>query len=91
MVSKMCQLPFSIGKSYQCKFTWDVVDMDACHLLVGRPWEFDQNVNTLEGKIFICLHEKNKKIVLLPFNLKSENQLATNLIVINGISFHCEV
>lgn len=44
MVSKMCQLPFSIGKSYQCKFTWDVVDMDACHLLLGRPWEFDQNV-----------------------------------------------
>ncbi|XP_074297148.1 uncharacterized protein LOC141627833 [Silene latifolia] len=42
-VDKQCIVPFSIGKVYKDEVLCDVVPMDACHLLLGRPWEFDRN------------------------------------------------
>lgn len=36
-VNKRCLVQFSIGKNYQDEVLCDVVPMDACHLLLGRP------------------------------------------------------
>ena len=36
-VTEQCHVPISIGKIYQDSVTCDVVDMDACHILLGRP------------------------------------------------------
>ena len=36
-VTEQCCIPFSIGK-YKDEVMCDVVDMDACHMLFGRPW-----------------------------------------------------
>jgi hypothetical protein len=33
---------FSIGQKYQDQVWCDVVPMDACHLLLGRPWQYDR-------------------------------------------------
>ncbi|GKV38616.1 hypothetical protein SLEP1_g46505 [Rubroshorea leprosula] len=41
-VTKRCLVSFSIGNKYQDKVWCDVIPMDACHLLLGRPWQFDQ-------------------------------------------------
>ncbi|GKA51522.1 putative reverse transcriptase domain-containing protein [Tanacetum coccineum] len=38
-VSKCVHVPFSMGKTYNDNVWCDVVPMDACHLLLGRPWE----------------------------------------------------
>ena len=35
-VTEQCRIPFSIGK-YKDEVLCDVVDMDACHMLLGRP------------------------------------------------------
>ncbi|KAM1244297.1 hypothetical protein ACFX1S_035999 [Malus domestica] len=43
-VDKRCLVSFSIGKTYQDEAWCDVVPMDACHLLLGRPWQFDRKV-----------------------------------------------
>uniref|UniRef100_A0A2N9HAC1 RNA-directed DNA polymerase n=1 Tax=Fagus sylvatica TaxID=28930 RepID=A0A2N9HAC1_FAGSY len=43
VVSHRCQIKFSIGK-YEDEVYFDVLPMDACHLLLGRPWQFDRNV-----------------------------------------------
>ncbi|GJT46198.1 putative reverse transcriptase domain, zinc finger, CCHC-type, aspartic peptidase domain protein [Tanacetum coccineum] len=40
-VSKRCHVKFSIGKKYNDEVWCDVVPMDACHILLGRPWQFD--------------------------------------------------
>ena len=37
-----CKVSFSIGK-YSDEVYCDIVDMDACNLLFGRPWQFDVN------------------------------------------------
>jgi len=37
-VNSRCLISFSIGKSYHDEFWCDIIPMDACHLLLGRPW-----------------------------------------------------
>ena len=36
-VTDRCHVPISIGKFYRDPITCDVVDMDKCHILLGRP------------------------------------------------------
>jgi len=36
-VTKICRIQFSIGKNYLDEITCDVVEMDACHMILGRP------------------------------------------------------
>ncbi|XP_058112680.1 uncharacterized protein LOC131255821 [Magnolia sinica] len=43
-VTEMCQVPISIGKNYHDKVFCDVVDMDASHVLLGRPWQYDVDI-----------------------------------------------
>src|SRR5436189_1552376 len=40
--------------------------MDACHLLLGRPWEFDRSVTHDGRKNTYSLIRENKKITLVP-------------------------
>ena len=44
IVSKRCLVSFSIGLKYKDNAWYDVVVMDACHLLLGRPWQYDREV-----------------------------------------------
>jgi len=32
-----------LEKNYQEEITCDVVEMDACHMILGRPWQFDMD------------------------------------------------
>uniref|UniRef100_A0A2N9HUX4 Reverse transcriptase n=1 Tax=Fagus sylvatica TaxID=28930 RepID=A0A2N9HUX4_FAGSY len=41
-VTTRCLVNFSIRKKFQDVVMCDVVKMDACHLLLGRPWQFDR-------------------------------------------------
>ena len=36
-------MKFKIG-SYQDEVLCDVISMDICHMLLGRPWQFDRYV-----------------------------------------------
>lgn len=41
-VIKCYLVSFSIGNSYKDEAWCDVFPMDACHLLLGRPWQYDR-------------------------------------------------
>jgi hypothetical protein len=56
---------FSIG-TYQDYADCDVVPMQACSLLLGRPWEFDTDVVHHRRANKYTLVHKGKKITLLP-------------------------
>ncbi|GKB65751.1 reverse transcriptase domain-containing protein, partial [Tanacetum coccineum] len=43
-VSKRCLVHFSIGKKYSDEVWCEVVPMDACHILLGRQWQFDRKI-----------------------------------------------
>ena len=42
-VIEMCHVPFSIEKIYKSNVGSDIVYIDACHLLLGRFWQFNMN------------------------------------------------
>lgn len=41
-VNQRCLVSFSIGQNYRDEVWCDVAPMDACHLLLGRPWQYDR-------------------------------------------------
>ena len=43
-VTQQCLLNFHIGNLNK-RVLCDVVEMDACHIILGRPWLFDMNVS----------------------------------------------
>jgi hypothetical protein len=48
-VTLSCRVPISIGKHYREEVLCDVLDMDVCHILLGRPWQFDNDI-TYRGR-----------------------------------------
>ncbi|KAH9735062.1 Endonuclease [Citrus sinensis] len=65
-VSKRCLVSLSIGSIYKDKIWCDIVAMDACHLLLGRPWQYDRNVVHDGKRNTYSFMFNNTKIVLLP-------------------------
>ena len=64
-MAEQCTIPISIG-SYKDEVTCDVLDMDACHILLGRPWEFDTHA-LHEGRTNVYkLQKDGKKFSLGP-------------------------
>ncbi|KAI4372831.1 hypothetical protein MLD38_011015 [Melastoma candidum] len=49
-VTEQVQVPFSIGNNYGDEVVCEVIPMDACHLLVGRPWQYDRRARYDECK-----------------------------------------
>ena len=49
LVNEQAWVEFSIGR-YKDKVLCDVLPMDACHLLLGRPWQFDRQAIHDGGK-----------------------------------------
>ena len=41
LVTQQCRVTFSMGKCYVDEVVCDIVEMDACHLIVDRPWQYD--------------------------------------------------
>jgi hypothetical protein len=65
-VSKRSLVSFSIGTTYKDQIWCDVVSMDACHLLLGRPWLYDRHV-MYDGFLNTCTFIFNSiRVVLLP-------------------------
>ncbi|PKU72440.1 RNA-directed DNA polymerase [Dendrobium catenatum] len=62
----MCRVTFSIGKNYVCEVLCDVLEMDVCHLILGRPWQFDVGA-IYDGRANTYTFEwKQRQIRLLP-------------------------
>jgi hypothetical protein len=60
-----CRVSFSIG-SYASSVDCDVVPMEACSILLGHPWEFDNDATHHgQSNTYTFMH-KGKKITLLP-------------------------
>jgi len=60
-VSTRCLINFSIGKSYLDKLWRDIIPMDACHILLGRPWLYDWKVMHDGHLNMYTLHKNGRK------------------------------
>ena len=73
-VSKRALISFSIGSKYKDSVWCDVVTMDACHLLLGRPWQFDRSVSHDGRANTYSFNYKGVKIVLVPNRVPTESK-----------------
>ena len=55
--------------SYEDEVLYDVLPMDACHIVFGRPWYFDNDVIHRRRRTENDLKHKFKKIVLSPMSI----------------------
>ena len=70
-VIDLYHVPISIDKFYQDSFACDLVEMGACHILLGRPWKYD--VNATRGKMNIYMFNWKGRIAvmrLIPYTPK---------------------
>ncbi|XP_060170605.1 uncharacterized protein LOC132601543 [Lycium barbarum] len=73
-ITKRCLVSFSIGKIYKDQIWCDVMSMDACHLLLGRPWKYDRRAHHdgyLNTYSFIV---DGRKITLKPLHPRELNK-----------------
>lgn len=63
----------------------DVMLMDVCHILLGRPWKFDRKV-VHDGRMNTYTLEKDgKKHTLLPLNDGADKgMVGQNVLMISG-------
>jgi len=77
-ISSRYLLGFSIGKSYKDEIWCDIVPVDACHVLLGRPWLFDRSVMH-DGRLNTYTSTKDhKNITLTPLKPTSQKRPQDN-------------
>lgn len=66
-MTKKVLIKFNIG-SYHDEVLCDVVPMQACHLLLGRPWEYDVGVKHDQRPNKYAFYKDGKKHILDPLS-----------------------
>nr|KYP34441.1 hypothetical protein KK1_044600 [Cajanus cajan] len=76
-VNQQVKVKFSIG-DYKDKVLCDVIPIEACHILLGRPWQFDKHTihDGLTNKISFI--HKDKEIVFNPLTPLKCLRIKTN-------------
>ena len=69
-VIERCKVPFSTDKYYNVIYC-DIVDMDAYHILCGRPWQYDIDTKYIGRKNVYQLEKGDVKYTLVPFARKN--------------------
>ncbi|XP_023633718.1 uncharacterized protein LOC111829263 [Capsella rubella] len=59
-------VPFSIGPYYKDRMYCDIAPIDVCHLLLGRPWEYDRKIIHDGVKNTYRIIWETHQILLLP-------------------------
>jgi hypothetical protein len=88
-VTKKCLVQFSIGKNYQDEVMCDVVPVDACHILFGRPWQYDRKTVHNGLKNTYSFVKDGVKVVLAPLKMvitpKPSKGEGCNLLSVGGV------
>jgi hypothetical protein len=89
--TKQCLVEFKIG-GYNDKILCDVIPMDVCHLLLGRPWQYDRNV-IHDGRMNTDTLEKNGRthMLLLIKDKDVKPEVSNTVLLMSGKELLTEV
>ena len=88
-VTEVWHIKFSIEKNYADEVTCDVLEMDACHIILGCPWQYDVDaIYKGRDNVYIFI-KRGLKVVLGPIkkefsNIKPKPQGKPVLLVDGG-------
>ncbi|GKA47053.1 hypothetical protein Tco_0739936 [Tanacetum coccineum] len=80
-VNKRCLLKFSIGKKYKDEVWYEVIPMDAAHILLGRPWQFDRKIKHDRFQNIYIFKKDDVNITLVPFDSRQTQAEGSNLFM----------
>ncbi|GJS88715.1 RNA-directed DNA polymerase [Tanacetum coccineum] len=69
-VTHRCLVHFSIGNKYADELWYEVIPMDACYILLGRPWLYDHRVKHDGYRNTYTFKKDGVRITLAPLNPK---------------------
>ncbi|TYK30863.1 transposon Ty3-I Gag-Pol polyprotein isoform X1 [Cucumis melo var. makuwa] len=75
LINEICTIPLSIGNSYKDQIVCDVIEMDVCHLLLGRPWQHDTQTLHRGRENTYEFQWMGKKVILLPLAKKNTESI----------------
>ncbi|KAJ0054384.1 hypothetical protein Pint_02265 [Pistacia integerrima] len=75
-VTSQCLVKFTMGGNVEDEALCDIVPMDVGHILVGRPWLFDHDMDHKTKPNTYSFYKDNKRYTLHPLKEKAK-QLAT--------------
>nr|GEY76652.1 RNA-directed DNA polymerase [Tanacetum cinerariifolium] len=68
-VTQRCLVHFSIGNKYTDEVWCEVIPMDACHLLLGRPWQYDRRTKHDDFRNTYSFTKDGLNIMLAPLDI----------------------
>jgi hypothetical protein len=80
-VTKQCLVEFKI-RGYKDEILCDVIPMDVCHLLLGRPWKYGKNVIHDGRKNTYTLEKNGRTHMLLPIKDKEVKPEVRNTVLL---------
>ncbi|XP_013751647.1 uncharacterized protein LOC106454008 [Brassica napus] len=66
LITRRALITFSVGDAYKDQIHCDVAPMDACHLLLGRPWIYDRRILHDGYKNTYSFRFQNRNFTLQP-------------------------
>lgn len=70
-IDSICLIYLSIDKKYFDKVWCDVVTMDACHMLLGKPWQYNRH-SMHDGRNTAYTFQKDDKKITLALMRETE-------------------
>ncbi|KAM3283600.1 hypothetical protein P3S67_022398 [Capsicum chacoense] len=73
-VTRQCVIRFKVA-NYHDEVLCDVIPMQACHLLLGRPWQYDRSTKHDGRSNRYTLEKDGRKVALHPLLPSQVNEL----------------
>ena len=84
LVSEQCEVDFQVG-TYKDKIICDIIPMDVCHVMLGRPSQYDRKVVNEGRKNSYSFEKDGMKHVLIHLQEGSTvEQQATKVVMLTG-------
>jgi hypothetical protein len=87
LLNEQCRVEFQIG-NYKDQVLCDNIPMDVCHVLLGRPWQYDRNVIYNGRENTFALEKEGRKHTLIPLkDEQAEEQTSSNILLVKEKEF----
>nr|GEZ72114.1 putative nucleotidyltransferase, ribonuclease H [Tanacetum cinerariifolium] len=85
-VTEICIVPLAIEKHYNELVTCDVVGIEACHVLLGRPWQHDVDTTHQRKSNMYLFKWSEKTIAMLPLGVVSPKKKLENKTLVSLVA-----
>ncbi|GJS84251.1 putative reverse transcriptase domain-containing protein [Tanacetum coccineum] len=83
-VNQRCLVQFSIGNRYSDEVWCEVIPMDVCHVLLGRPWQYDRRTKHDGFKNTYSFRKDGINITLAPLDSR---ETGTEALILTKSAF----